>query len=429
MQNATLIAYGNVIDLHGVNHVITDNDIWGIGTLINSFSDLGDPPAANSWPSWRRGHAYSYIARNVLYCGQASHFMQLWRQVIFERNVIFGATEAAGGQSFGTGPMGGVAQHVLHADNTIRFTWGGDREVMTTDDAGGAYYGPLESVNGTVLTLAGDAWPASDWEMGGWYGSQVLVLNGTGAAQTRRVVLPGVNTTASPTNRTWVLDAPFQVTPTTTGGPALPSWVEVMPFRGRAIFHRDYNVDTGPHQLYGHAVEFIVSSVKFERVRGLIGWGQWRGWVPPPPANDSAWTEVGVDGRSTAHTLRGLMGNGLQPVVRAAYRGNLVLEREHLTNYGSNQSGYKEFFAGASHVLYPAAALNANITTSPHPVHMGVTYRGEVTPGGFLLGGDDTDVLIQDADVTAADPAAGCFDVSPRSTLVLIVNSTCSLQA
>lgn len=188
---------------------------------------------------------------------------------------------------------------------------------MTYDDAGGAYYGALAAVDGATLTLANDAWPASDWEMGehssvtgccatggggpsevgkqpalpqrgaaltrpssrlartrtrslagAWLGSQVYVINGTGASQIGRVLQPGVNTTTSPTNRTWVLAAPFAVTPDVGPG---GSFVQLMPFRGRNIFFRDYNVDTGPHQFYGHGVESIVSEVKFERVRGLIG--------------------------------------------------------------------------------------------------------------------------------------------------------------
>lgn len=97
-------------------------------------------------------------------------------------------------------------------------------------------------------------------------GGQVYVINGTGATQIGRVTVPGVNTTAAPTNRTWVLAAPLAVPP--APGPA-GSWVQIMPFRGRNIFHRDTNIDTGPHQFYGHGVESIVADVRFERVRGL----------------------------------------------------------------------------------------------------------------------------------------------------------------
>ena len=56
-----------------------------------------------------------------------------FNQVLFIQNTIIGATEAAGGQSVGTN-YGGMAQHIYHADNVLRFTWGGDREVMTYDD-------------------------------------------------------------------------------------------------------------------------------------------------------------------------------------------------------------------------------------------------------------------------------------------------------
>lgn len=202
--------------------------------------------------------------------------------------------------------------------------------------------------------------------------------------------------------------------------------VQIMPFRGRNIFHRDWNVDTGPHQFYGHGVESIVSDVKFERVRGLIGWGQWRGWVPPPPAGDAFWgAGGGWPPPPAGGGVGGLMGNGLQPNVRNAYRGNVFTEREHLVNYACNESGYVEFWGGKSHVLYPAGALNASVPSAPHPVHVGLTYRGEATPGGFMLGGDDADVLIEGATVSAAESA--CFDVSARSALVLVANSSCVL--
>jgi hypothetical protein len=60
---------------------ITDNDIWGAAILINSCLNNDQPSQDNNWPNFRRGHQYSVIARNVLWNGQASHYMQLWRQV------------------------------------------------------------------------------------------------------------------------------------------------------------------------------------------------------------------------------------------------------------------------------------------------------------------------------------------------------------
>jgi hypothetical protein len=68
--------------------------------------------------------------------------------------------------------------------------------------------------------------PFSCYSDGGLH--HVLVRTaGTGAGQWRRIVVPGVNVTASPTNRTWVLDAPFAVTPLSHD-----SIIEIMPFRG-----------------------------------------------------------------------------------------------------------------------------------------------------------------------------------------------------
>ena len=61
------------------------------------------------------------------------------------------------------------------------------REVMTFDDAGGSYWGPVASVDGTVLTTAADCKATSE-EWGGWAGGSIVILNGTGAGQWRRIV-------------------------------------------------------------------------------------------------------------------------------------------------------------------------------------------------------------------------------------------------
>jgi hypothetical protein len=415
--NWTTGQVGQMLDIHSVNNRITGNDLWGVNTILNSFAPDGCC-GKNFWPSWRSGHQYSYIADNVIWNGQSSYFMQLWRQVIFERNVITGATETAGGQSLGTGPMGGMAQHILHADNVVRFTWGGDREVMTTDDAGGSYYGALAAVNGTSITLAADAWPASDWEMGGWFGSQMVVINGTGAHQIRRIVTPGVNVTPSLSNRSWVLDQPFAAEPEVGPG---GSWVQIMPFRGRNIFFRDSNIETGPHQFYGHAVQSLVTDVLLDRVRGLMAWGQWRGWTPPPPANSSAWaSEPG----SEASPYKGLMGNGWQPNLQNLYRGVRFAERHHLTNYACEESGYTEQWGWKSIVSYPVSVLNANITNTPHAVNVGLVWRGTQTPGGFWMGNDTLDTIIEGSNISWGEGA--CIVGGDLEALAWQHNNVCT---
>jgi len=398
VANFSTAQVGQLLDIHSVNNRITANDLFGVNIIINScYADgcCGKDSWGEPGQGWRRGHAYSYISDNVIYNGQSSHFMALWRQVIFERNVVRGSTTTAGGQSLGTGPMGGTAQHVYHADNSVHYTWGGDREVMTYDDAGGAYWGPLEAVDGATVTLSRDAWPASDWEMGGWWGGQMLVLNGTGQGQVGRILIAGVNTTWAASNRTWVLREPFPVTPTL--GPS-GSFVQIMPFRGRNIFFRDTNTDTGPHQFYGHAVQNIVTDVRLTRVRGLMAWGQWRGWVPPP-ANASNHLHPPP---TIAGPLTGAMGNGMQPNHQNLYRGVEFSERHHLTNYACGEGGYTEHWAWKNIVLYPdALALNKNQSLkSPHPLNTGIVLRGVTLVGGVWLGNGTSDFVIENSNIS-----------------------------
>ena len=60
--------------------------------------------------------------------------MSQWKQIVFEGNQVTGISPISGGQSLGTGPGGGRAQHVYHARNRIQFVWGNDREIVTFDD-------------------------------------------------------------------------------------------------------------------------------------------------------------------------------------------------------------------------------------------------------------------------------------------------------
>lgn len=131
----------------------------------------------------------------------------------------------------GTGPDGGVSQHILHADNVVRLVWGNDRELLTYDDAGGSYWGQLATVEGATIVTAADCKSAGDNHAGGWAGGSVIIVNGTGAGQYRRIVVPGIGAEPSnPSNRTWVLDSAFAVAPDAS------SFVEIMPFRGRNLW-------------------------------------------------------------------------------------------------------------------------------------------------------------------------------------------------
>jgi hypothetical protein len=271
------------------------------------------------------------------------------------------------------------------------------------------------SLNAAHNTRHSSCPPPIRREDGGWAGGQVLVINGTGAHQFRRILVAGVNVTPSVSNRTWVLDQPFAVTPATiaTGGAAAASFVQLMPFRGRNIFFRDTNTDTGPHQFYGHAVQNLVTQVRFTRVRGLMAWGQWRGWVPPPPANETAST--------------GLMGNGLQPNLQSLYRDVVFTERHHLTNYACGEAGYTEQWGWKPFVLYPDGLLNNVTAKSPHPLNVGIVYRGLTAPGGLWLGNGSSDVIFETSNISWTGTGQCVEGATAIDTLVYASGNTCEV--
>ena len=127
--------------------------------------------------------------------------------MIFEDNDVTGVSLVAGGQSFGTGPWGGYTHNYLSARNTLRFTWGNDREVMTYDAEGVQYFGSVSALNGSLLTApncpgilgarfeppkseAPSTMPVSNPR-----GGMVLITDGPGAGQYRRIVDWGVRRT------------------------------------------------------------------------------------------------------------------------------------------------------------------------------------------------------------------------------------------
>lgn len=115
--------------------------------------------------------------------------------------------------------------------------FGADREMMTGDAAGGAYFGTLAAISGTQLTLAADPEfhdyapkPHTDWT-----GAAVQILEGKGAGQYRFVT--------SHSGREWQVDRPWTVEPDSQ------SKVSIAPFRGRCLFIGNECEDGGPFQM------------------------------------------------------------------------------------------------------------------------------------------------------------------------------------
>ena len=104
--------------LLGTDFLVEDCELYGDNTVITStsqpaycYSEMGDVVG----PHHCHGAAWGIIRNNRLFNGGASHFMTQWKQIVFENNVIQGISLLAGGQSIGTGPGGGRAQHIYHA--------------------------------------------------------------------------------------------------------------------------------------------------------------------------------------------------------------------------------------------------------------------------------------------------------------------------
>jgi len=221
-----------------------------------------------------------------------------------------------------------------------------------------------------------------DW--GGFGGGAVVVIAGTGAGQTRRIVTPGVNATPAPTNRTWGMAAPFDV------ALAADSVVAVLPFRGENIFHRNTYADVGSVQFYGHAVDNAVSEALFVRTGGLIASGEWREWDAP--------------GTPGARHGGCSLGNGIQPNVRDAWSDNTFLEGLTVINYNCLDAGGtrgsscgENWFEGASFVLRrPYFFANA---TTPVPQNLLAIARRSagLAHSGFLVGSSATDAIVEDS--------------------------------
>ena len=132
--NWSLEQPGNGLQVNAKNWRVLDCDLYTSYNAITSFASNGKAGCnGRSWPNSCHGATYGWVADNRIAHGGASHFLNQWRQVIYERNVAVGASVIAMGQSVGTGPDGGYDHHILHSENVVRSVWGNDRELLTFD--------------------------------------------------------------------------------------------------------------------------------------------------------------------------------------------------------------------------------------------------------------------------------------------------------
>lgn len=210
------------------------------------------------------------VAGNRIRYGGRGYSIENADRLIFENNTIAGNNLLSIGNDITTF-WTNACQQIYFAHNRLEQMFGADREMMTLDAGGGAYYGRVAAVDGPRLTLATDPVfrdyaprPHTDWR-----GAAVMILDGRGAGQYRLVTRH--------VGRRWEVDRPWLVPPDST------SRISIAPFRGRNLFIGNMFEDGGAFQLYGAALDSVVAGNQGARMDGFLVWGlNPHGWGQQP---------------------------------------------------------------------------------------------------------------------------------------------------
>lgn len=231
---------GDSLRLGGPNVVVAFCDIDGGGRCLYLSHGQG---------AWIHHNTF-YNGRWGWYCISGSD------GVIFEDNSILGGDlmSTGGGLNCLDGSM--VSQNVYYAGNHLARMYGWDREAMTTDAGGGAYYGRVEHAHGNQLELAEDPqWGGRDWK-----GAAVFILGGRGQGQYRQI--------RSTQGRSVILDEPWLVTPDAS------SIISITMLQRNYLFVHNTFEDAGVAiQMYGTAVGNIAYGNTSSRTGGFHNFG------------------------------------------------------------------------------------------------------------------------------------------------------------
>ncbi|MEN6343652.1 MAG: glycosyl hydrolase family 28-related protein [Armatimonadia bacterium] len=338
---------GAAVMLRGRNFAVTDCDLYASNYALRLFRSQGG----------------GLVARNVLRYGGRGYSLERVDRMIFEDNQVIGCNLLSIGNDITTF-WTNYSRNLYYAHNRLSQMYGADREMMTLDAGGGAYFGKVAQTQGKQVVLAADPTykdyapkPHTDWT-----GAMLLILDGTGTGQWRTVV--------KNEGRNWEIDRPWDIAPDDT------SLISIVPHRGRHLFIGNSFEDGGPFQLYGSAVDTIVAGNRGTRMDGFITWGlnphQW-GWQP-------AWYCQFLDNEIVE-------GNGYGP--RSAFMGSIT---------GNNDATYPGPLSRCAlfrrNVLQSNARLRLSGTTRDALIeHCTVRHADqgiEIQPstGGVLLRGN-----------------------------------------
>jgi len=231
---------GDTIRLGGEGIEVSDCDLYGSGRVL--------------FLSRTRG---GVIRDNALYNGRWGWYCISGSDgVVIEDNRIIGGDLMSTGGGLNCLDGSTCSQNVYYAGNSLSLMHGWDREAMTSDAGGGAYFGGIESAAGASLTLAADP------DTGGrsWAGGGVFILDGRGRGQYRRVI--------SVDGRQVTVDSPWQVRPDAT------SVLTITMLQRHYLFVDNDFTDAGVAlQLYGMAIEDIADGNVSTRTAGFHNFG------------------------------------------------------------------------------------------------------------------------------------------------------------
>lgn len=332
------VGEGRVVRVIGRNFQITDCDLWGSGQVI-AVDPHGFAGKTRPW--------FGVVAGNRIAYGYQGHLFENVDRLVFEDNELVGMGSTAGGNGIST-YWNNFAKNVFYARNHTHDIYAIDREALTLDGDGGAYFGTV-TAEGDRLLLHGDPvfkdyapTPHTDYR-----GGVVYVLDGTGAGQYRYVT--------GHRDREWVVDRVWDVPLDDT------SLVSIVPFRGRSIFVENRIEDAGPLQLYGSAADVIVADNVTSRADGLLAWGlSQHGW-------------------------------GWHPVLRCQFIDNTV----------TGGSGYGARVAGPASI---GVATTGNDKAYAGPLARAVVIRGNTLDDQGIISLDGTleDVVVEGNSIEAA---------------------------
>ncbi len=236
---------GDTVRLGGPGIVITDCDLYGSGRSLFLLRPRG-------------GH----VARNTFYNGRWGWYSISGSDgVIFEDNQIIGADLMSTGGGLNCLYGCTYSRDVYYARNRIRLCHGWDREAMTTDAGGAAYYGHIERVEGKRLVLAA---PGKFSAHGNWEGAGVFILGGRGMGQYREV------RAVDKGGRTVTVDRPWDVPPDAS------SVITLTMMHRNYLFIGNRFEDAGiALQYYGTSIGHVAEGNTSERAGGFYNSGRW----------------------------------------------------------------------------------------------------------------------------------------------------------